>query len=337
MMTNHSAKLWFMALIGFLAAAISIPVVGKRLAPDGVVLHARMAETGGWTPEDLSVEAGKPLHLRLTSDDVMHGFAVGKNSQPAVDVIPGEFTEVSLTFNDPGRYTFYCTRWCGPNHWRMRGVIEVTGEPHTTPETQDQPLYVELGIDLDVPHPAAVTPLDRPSAASGDALNVQIPEELLDQDSYWKRSPAETWQLLRANPDLKDLSDQQIFDLVAQIARQSTNDQELETGRELYSANCAACHGEAGDGGGVMAGSLTAQDMAVMQEGSAGISGHESLPPVDFTDAASALGASPALLEGKIIRGGMGTGMPNWGPILTDEEVKALIAYLQTFQFDMER
>ena len=30
------------------------------------------------------------------------------------------------------------------------------------------------------------------------------------------------------------------------------------------------------------------------------------------------LGASDAILEGKIIRGGMGTGMPYWGPIFTD-------------------
>jgi hypothetical protein len=35
--------------------------------------------------------------------------------------------------------------------------------------------------------------------------------------------------------------------------------------------------------------------------------------PADFTDPARMLGASPALLEGKILRGGMGTGMPNVG------------------------
>ena len=91
------------------------------------MIHARMAETGGWTPENLTAEVGQPLHLRLTSDDVMHGFAVGQSDQPPVDVIPGEITEVTLTFDKPGKYTFYCTRWCSVNHWRMRGTIEVTG------------------------------------------------------------------------------------------------------------------------------------------------------------------------------------------------------------------
>jgi mono/diheme cytochrome c family protein len=46
------------------------------------------------------------------------------------------------------------------------------------------------------------------------------------------------------------------------------------------------------------------------------------------------LGVSDVILEGKIIRGGMGTGMPYWGPILTNEQIQALLDYLWTFQFD---
>jgi mono/diheme cytochrome c family protein len=48
------------------------------------------------------------------------------------------------------------------------------------------------------------------------------------------------------------------------------------------------------------------------------------------------LGASTALLDGKIRRGGMGTGMPYWGKIFTDDEIEALIAHLWTFQFPHE-
>jgi len=53
--------------------------------------------------------------------------------------------------------------------------------------------------------------------------------------------------------------------------------------------------------------------------------------PPDFTDPMQLLGASPALLEGKIIRGGMGTGMPYWGPIFTTQQIDALVSYLYTF------
>jgi mono/diheme cytochrome c family protein len=43
--------------------------------------------------------------------------------------------------------------------------------------------------------------------------------------------------------------------------------------------------------------------------------------PADFTDPKRMLGASPAILEGKILRGGMGTGMPMWGSIFTEEQI----------------
>jgi len=37
------------------------------------------------------------------------------------------------------------------------------------------------------------------------------------------------------------------------------------------------------------------------------------------------------LLEGKIIRGGMGTGMPYWGPIFTSQQIENLVSYLFNF------
>jgi mono/diheme cytochrome c family protein len=55
--------------------------------------------------------------------------------------------------------------------------------------------------------------------------------------------------------------------------------------------------------------------------------------PVDFTVSNRMLGASPALLQGKILRGGMGTGMPMWGSIFTEEQIWDLIAHLYSFQF----
>jgi hypothetical protein len=58
--------------------------------------------------------------------------------------------------------------------------------------------------------------------------------------------------------------------------------------------------------------------------------------PTDFTQAEHMLAASPAHLQGKILRGGMGTGMPYWGPIFTDPQTWDLVAYLWTFQFDYE-
>lgn len=57
------------------------------------------------------------------------------------------------------------------------------------------------------------------------------------------------------------------------------------------------------------------------------------MSPVDFTNARNMLGASSTILQGKIIRGGMGTGMPYWGPIFTESQIWSIVNYLWTFQF----
>ncbi len=315
------------ALLFVLVLVIGVPLAAvlARSNSDAIEIHAQMADNGGWTPSDLTAQVGQPLHLRLTSDDVVHGFAVGQSAAPAVDVLPGLWTTTTLTFDQPGKYTFYCTRWCGPNHWRMRGTIEVTGaatETLTTP-----PLYVTQHLNLDAPHPSDVVPGEKPSAARGAALDVKI-ARLVTPDPT--ESPAQLWHQLRSSSSTKNLSDEQVWDLVAQAWQTNTTPERLAEGKQLYAQNCAACHGETGKGDGVIAPSL--QKTPAMP--GMAVTGHKTVAPVDFTDAKYMLGASKAILEGKIIRGGMGTGMPYWGPIFTAEQIQSLADFLWTFQFD---
>jgi mono/diheme cytochrome c family protein/plastocyanin len=331
------------ALLFVIVLVIGLPLAAvlARSTPDTIEMHAQMADDGGWTPGNLTVQAGQPLHLRLTSDDVVHGFAVGQSAQPAVDVLPGQWTTTTLMFNQPGKYTYYCTRWCGANHWRMRGTIEVTGTAAvdiTNTVTTTPPLYVTLNLDLDAPHPSEVVPAEKPAAARGAALAVKA-DRLGKIDRA--TSPAQLWQALKSASDTAPLSDQQIWDLIAWQRRSSTTPERLAEGQQLYAQNCAACHGETGKGDGVIAPSLKKMPLP---DGSAmpgmqmtpqeSLTGHETVGPIDFTDVRNMLGASDAILEGKIIRGGMGTGMPYWGPILTSEQIQALLDYLWTFQFD---
>lgn len=294
-----------------------------------VEIHAVMPEAGGWMPDHVTVQAGEPLHLRLVSDDVMHGFAIGQSDMPPIDMKPGEVVETTLVFDRPGKYTFYCTRWCGPNHWRMRGIIEVTGEEESRTERKP-PLFETLGIDIDSRPPAAVVPASPPSAAGGKALLEDVPETYLASDYYLASSPAEAWQSLRAEPSLDDLSDQDIWNLVAAIWRSNISSQAIERGRRLFSENCAACHGEGGAGDGVMA-ARAAQEHADPSDL------HGLQAPADFTDPQQMLGASSALLQGKIIRGGMGTGMPYWGPVFTEQDTWDLTAFLWAIQFEFDR
>ena len=297
------------------------------------LMHARMADTGGWDPDVLQAEVGKPLHLSLTSDDVVHGFTVGQMDMQAVDIEPGKVTNVTLTFNKPGTYTFYCTRWCGVNHWRMRGTIEVTGPGANGESAPTTPRYVTLGIDIDAPHESRVVPEELPSAMRGQQLGASLDiSKLGNPDLYRSSSPYQVFEELAST----GLTDSERWDVVAYIWQSNTTKEALANGKELYAQNCAACHGESGGGDGVFADDLAAAGEASMQSMS-GSMDMAMQTPADFTDAQRMLGASPALLEGKILRGGMGTGMPMWGSIFTQEQMWDLIAYIYSFQFEYQK
>ncbi|HEX9840647.1 MAG TPA: c-type cytochrome [Anaerolineales bacterium] len=294
------------------------------------LIHARMAENGGWSPDVLQAEVGKPLHLRLTSDDVVHGFAVGQMDVDAVDVEPGKVTDVTLTFDKPGIYTFFCTRWCGLNHWRMRGTIEVSGSSPDPEPVTTIPLYVTLNIDIDASHESPLIPSSQPSAIRGQRLATDLDiSKFSNPDFYRANSPYQLFEAL----DSTNLSGSEKWDVVSYIWQSNTTPEALAKGKELYAQNCAACHGENGAGDGVFADDLAKAGESFAQN-MAGAQDMTMQRPANFTDPKRMLGASPALLQGKILRGGMGTGMPMWGSIFTEEQIWDLIAYLYSFQFE---
>jgi len=309
--------------------AVGVPVILWMRTP---LIHVSMAEEGGWTPNTLKAEIGKPLTLHLTSDDVMHGFAVGQTDMDPVDVAPGKVTDVTLTFDKAGTYTFFCTRWCGLNHWRMRGTIEVGGAVSDV-QMPAVPLYVTLGIDIDAPHEAPTVPGSRPSALNGQKFLTSLDlNTMSSSDFYRTHSPYQVFEELKTT----SLSDAEKWDVVAAIWQSNTGPASLNNGKQLYAQNCAACHGETGGGDGVFADDLAESGQAAMQTMSGSIETMQQAP-ADFTDPERMLGASPALLQGKILRGGMGTGMPMWGSIFTEEQIWDLVSYLYSFQFDYEK
>ncbi|MBK5108445.1 MAG: c-type cytochrome [Anaerolineales bacterium] len=296
---------------------------------DGVMeIHAAMPERGGWLPDNITAKVNEPLNLRLVSDDVVHGFALGQSDMIPVDVLPGIPTEITLNFDQPGTYTFYCTRWCGANHWRMRGTITV--ESDASPLIQKEvslPLYLELGIDLDAPHDLPDLQFDKlPSAKRGREIGSDLLSQKISYEYYQSNSPLQVWEYLRSEPINMDLDDARVWDLVAALWSDFISLQSIKEGQELYTQNCAACHGSEGRGDGVFASkpSMTPQFDSM---------GNEVVIPPNFNDPSQMYGASPALLQGKILRGGMGTGMPSWGLILSEDQSWALTDYLWTFSF----
>jgi mono/diheme cytochrome c family protein len=297
-----------------------------------VDIVARSPGQGGFAPDHLVLKAGEPVRLRISSPDVVHGLNIPGLGVDVKEILPGRVVEVDIKPEKPGRYAFACTRWCSIDHWRMRGVIEVKADAAhpAAQETQTAPLYQKLGVNLDAvwpmdgPRPAQTPSAERAAAASGG-----LPESLLDPSQRVATAPADAFRQLRADPAHSQLGDGEIWDQVAWAWLHDVKPETLSMAGSLYSRDCAACHGPQGKGDGPAGRNLPGmQKMDATGDGASPPAG-----PADFTDPARMLNASDVVLQGKILRGGMGTGMPEFGSLYTDDELWAMVQYIRTFLF----
>jgi cbb3-type cytochrome c oxidase subunit III len=113
------------------------------------------------------------------------------------------------------------------------------------------------------------------------------------------------------------------FKLVAPTPR-GTSEEELAAGKALYAENCSQCHGDEGDGQGVMADLLDPR-------------------PRDFRRGIYKIrrtvqGELPTDQDVfRIISNGMpGTFMPEWRSRLTEAQIWQLVHYIKTFSLDFE-
>ena len=339
-------------LIG-LAVAFAAATLGRfGSSAQGIELIARQPAAGGWSRERIVVNQGERVRLRIRSEDVVHGFAIGRLGVDAGPIEPGKMTTVEFVADRAGEFTFYCTMWCDPNHARMRGILEVRGPASASASAPTPPADVTLQ-HLDDPRDAGVVPQALPSATRGLALYGQRcaschgergegtarvavigrRESLLDLrpievfrmlagaktsqgssqvDAHGGGAPVISKAIPRHAQYVGDWTEQGRWDVVAALRSFATTSDRLDLGQRLFLRNCAACHGERGSG-----------------DGPGGK--HQPKKPADFTDARRMLAGTTALYTAKIRRGGMGTGMPYWGSIFAEEELTALVDYLWTF------
>lgn len=78
-----------------------------------------------FTPATVEVPAGATVTFRATSADVIHGFHI-EGTRVNVMLIPGQVTEVTYTFREPGTHLLICHEYCGVGHHQMGGEIVVT-------------------------------------------------------------------------------------------------------------------------------------------------------------------------------------------------------------------
>ena len=99
---------------------------GTSRNPDGTWDAVVIAYTFGFLPkEDLVVPVGAKVHFKVASLDVVHGFQIPGKTNVNLEVLPGHVSEVTQTFDEPGRYLILCHEYCGSGHHFMTGHIRV--------------------------------------------------------------------------------------------------------------------------------------------------------------------------------------------------------------------
>ncbi|HEX7128060.1 MAG TPA: cytochrome c oxidase subunit II [Thermodesulfobacteriota bacterium] len=72
----------------------------------------------------MTVPAGRPVKLILTSRDVIHSFYV-PDFRIKQDAVPGRYTTVWFEAREPGRHQILCAEYCGTGHSQMPGEVVV--------------------------------------------------------------------------------------------------------------------------------------------------------------------------------------------------------------------
>jgi cytochrome c oxidase subunit II len=76
------------------------------------------------TMNDIRVPLGTPVLIQLASVDVIHSFNL-PNFRVKRDAVPGEITKLTFQAREEGEFVISCAQHCGPNHYKMRGVLTV--------------------------------------------------------------------------------------------------------------------------------------------------------------------------------------------------------------------
>ncbi len=152
--------------------------------------------------------------------------------------------------------------------------------------------------------------------AAGDGSGLPGAADFTDAMFVRSKRPAEFFVAIRdgvegtAMPAWgEELGEMEIWEVLYYARTFAMSPDETAEGRTLFGANCAGCHGAAGDGSG-LAGAA------------------------DFTDQEFMANRNPAEFFQSISGGVEGTAMSAWGDTFTEDQTWALVSYVWTFAYE---
>lgn len=121
------------SVVGLPAAALGYESL-RHSGHDGQVITLAGTE-GAWSHDTIRVRQGEKLRLRLTSNDVVHGFELKGYGIEIDEVYPGKVVVIDFVADEAGTFLFSCTILCSRQHRDMKGKLIVERSGDETVET----------------------------------------------------------------------------------------------------------------------------------------------------------------------------------------------------------
>jgi cytochrome c oxidase subunit 2 len=98
--------------------------LGVKVEPGGAIVARVVAAQFQFTPACIEVPVGKPVTLRFSSPDVIHGVLI-TGSNVNTMVMPGYVSQVKTVFQNTGAFMMPCHEFCGLGHGQMMATVRV--------------------------------------------------------------------------------------------------------------------------------------------------------------------------------------------------------------------
>lgn len=83
-----------------------------------------VAQMWAFNPSQIRVPAGSTVTFKVASRDVIHGLNI-ERTNANIMLVPGQISQVTVTFDRPGQHLLICHEYCGIAHHAMYGLVIV--------------------------------------------------------------------------------------------------------------------------------------------------------------------------------------------------------------------
>ena len=121
-MTIDSSRRALIGVAGAIALSSVAILTSAKPKPRVIKVIAKKFE---FVPGEIHVKQGETVTLQFSAPEVPMGFNLADFKLRA-DIMPGKLTQLELTPDKAGTFTFLCDVFCGTGHEDMSGTLIVT-------------------------------------------------------------------------------------------------------------------------------------------------------------------------------------------------------------------